>query len=290
MKVLLVGVGQLGLGLVVPVFTEAGYEVIGTDANIERLDDLRPGYLLGTPRGTSQLHIATVRMDDVKSDYDLMITSVGRTHLQDVADWYHAKQISAPVILAENLPDPVSIFPRQIPAVVDRICPKVEKRGDMLTAIAEDYYKFVVLDEPLTHRLGEVSGVEMEATEEAVELKRKQKMFTVNTSHLLIALYGQQLGCTLVEEAIAKPEIAAKIRLLVAEVAPVLGFNRQEAAARAEEIIRRFSNPIKDLLTRILVLEKKKSALRYIEVPLQELKVRGLEAPTLEEAYRLLSS
>ena len=241
MRILLIGLGQIGLGLIVPVFQKAGYEIIGTDANVERLSQLRNGYILETPNETSKLMINVKEMSEIAGEFDLVITSVGRQHLGKVADWLKDKNISAPVLLAENLPDPVNIFSRQIPNVVDRICPRVEKQNGTLVAVAEDYFKIVVLDDPLTHRLSLIKGVEIEKTEEDVEAKRKKKMFTVNISHVLASLYGQRLGCLLVEEAVQKPEISSKIQSAIAEIGPWLGLDGNQVSAKAEEIIKRFS-------------------------------------------------
>lgn len=290
MKALLVGLGQIGLGLIVPVFKRAGYTVVGTDASTDRLNALRNGYFLKTPSGVTKVEVAIAGMDEVADTFDIVITSVGRQHLEKVATWCREKHLSTPVLLAENLPDPVNHFPRQIPIVVDRICPRTGTHDGLLSAIAEDYYKIVVLDNPATHQLGTVNGVELVASEEEVERKRKQKMFTVNTSHVLTALFGQQLGCLLVEEAIARPEVATRIRSAVSEVGPWLGFDCQEAEQRASEIIKRFACPVQDSLSRILGPVNRRSALRYVEVPLTGVRSVGATAPTLKEAQALLNS
>lgn len=290
MKALLVGLGQIGLGLIVPVFKKAEYTIVGTDASLDRLNSLRNGYFLQTPSGVAKVDVDVASMDEVAGGFEVVITSVGRQHLEKVATWCREKNLSAPVLLAENLPDPVNHFPRQIPIVVDRICPRTGTHDGLLAAIAEDYYKIVVLDSPATHQLGTVNGVELVASEEEVERKRKQKMFTVNTSHVLTALFGQQLGCSLVEEAIARPEVATRIRSAVSEVGPWLGFDCQEAEQRANEIIKRFADIVQDSLSRILGPVNRKSALRYVEVPLNGVRSVGATAPTLEEAQALLNS
>lgn len=290
MKTLLVGLGQIGLGLIVPVFKKAGYTLVGTDASADRLNALRGGYFLKTPSGVEKVDVDVVSMDEVGREFDFVITSVGRQHLEKVATWCREKYLSVPVLLAENLPDPVHHFSRQIPIVVDRICPRTGTHEGLLAAIAEDYYKIVVLGDPITRRLGTVNGIELIASEEEVERKRKQKMFTVNTSHVLTALFGQRLGCSLVEEAIARAEVATRIRSAISEVAPWLGFDSQEAEQRASEIIRRFASPIQDSLSRILGPVNRKSALRYVEVPLNGVRSVGATASTLEEAQALLNS
>ncbi len=290
MKVLLVGLGQIGLGLIVPVFKKAGYTIVGTDASSERLDKLKNEYLLRTPGGVSTIEIDVAGMDDINGEFDLIITSVGRQHLPSVSEWLLKKNLSAPVLMAENLPDPVNLFPKQIPIVVDRICPRIKMEGTFLTVVAEDYYKIIVLDTQLTRRLGVLSGVDLEKSEAVLEYKRRLKMFTVNTSHVITALYGQRFNCSLVEEAAARPEVAGKIRSAIGEVSPWLSFGNREAEIKAREIIERFSSPIKDPLSRILGPTNRKSALRYIEVPLRAVKASGFPAPTLEEAYRIINS
>jgi len=119
MKALLIGLGQIGLGLVNPVFKSAGYDIVGTDADTGRLDDLGRAYLLKTPSKISAYEIKTAKMEDLTNEFDLVITSVGRRHLDKVAEWYQRKKFLAPVLLAENLPDPAIFFPVQIPIVVE---------------------------------------------------------------------------------------------------------------------------------------------------------------------------
>lgn len=290
MKTLLIGLGQVGLGLIVPVFQKAGYEIVGTDANVERLNQLRNGYALKTPSTICKFKINVRNMDETACEFDLVITSVGRQHLDKVSAWCKDKNISAPILLAENLPDPVHLFPRQIPIVVDRICPRVEIQNGTLTVIAEDYYKIVALDDLLTRKLSFIKGVELKKTAKAVETKRKQKMFTVNTSHFVAALYGLQKGYMFVEEAISDPEIASTVEAVLLEIGAWLGFSNKETIIRSQEIIKRFSSPMKDPLSRILNPDKKLSAMRYVEVPLNETKSSGKGAPALEEVFNLLAA
>lgn len=291
MKILLIGLGNIGLGLVVPIFKEAGYDVVGTDASLERINALRNDYFIITTKGSSKTHINTVQMHEIDNGFDAIVTSVGRRNLDKVAEWYRKRKLSTPVFLAENLPDPVSSFPMQIPIVVDRICPRIEANAGILSVVTEDYYKIVVLSCQVAQPLETVSGVELLASENEVEQRRKQKMFTINTAHVITALLGKQFSSQLfVEDAIAIPEIASKVRSVVAEVGPWLGFDEQEVEIRAEEIVRRFLNPIKDPIARILGPENRSSGLRYVEVPLNGVRSMGLQAPTLEEVYTLLTS
>lgn len=289
MKTLLVGLGQIGLGLVVPVFQKAGFELVGTDASTERLRQLQNGYVLKTPSETIKVELSVQDMSDISDEFNLIITSVGRQHLGKVADWLKSKNIAAPVLLAENLPDPLYIFPKQIPIVVDRICPRVIMENDVLTSYAEDYFKIVVLNDQLIYPLGNVSGVELETIEMNLDIKRFRKLFTVNTCHVLTALYGQRFGCQFVHEAIKVKEIALRIESTVQETGQWLVLTPRQCHERAKEIISRFSSPLNDPLTRILNPNNWKSALRYIEKPLFELNDLNKKAKILEEAYEILS-
>lgn len=290
MKALLVGLGQIGLGLIVPVFQKAGYQIIGTDANAIRLNELRHDYFIESPGHTLGVKVGVVAMDEVANDFDLIITSVGKRHLEEVAKWYHRKNLSSPVLMAENLPDPVGLFPWQIPIVVDRICPRVEGSGNWLSVVAEGYFKIVILDDPLTHQLGSVDGVELESSEVNVELKRQQKMFTVNTAHVVTALYGEKFGCEVVEQAIANEEVVSKVRSALSETCTWLGLGPEETEQRTVEIVRRFASPLHDSISRILGPFNRASAMRYLEVPLDGVYSLGGQAPTLKEAQTLLTA
>lgn len=295
MKVLLIGLGQLGLGLIVPVFRKAGYELVGTDADTVRLNTLSKGYFLRTPFKMREGYVSigyrieTIQLDEVEDTFDFIVTSVGRKHLPKVAEWYQTKKLSAPVLLAENLPDPVNLFPRQIPIVVDRICPRIEQQGKYPPiTVAEDYYKIVVLNDPLTRWLKALDGAELENLMEEVEKKRMMKMFTVNTCHVITALFGQGVNCRLIEEAVRHKEIRSRIHSVISEVAIWLDFSPTVAKAKAREIIARFSSPIQDPLLRILNKDNIHSARRYIDVPLKNLRLIGAPSPILEEAEKLL--
>lgn len=293
MKVLLVGLGNIGLGLIVPVFQNAGYEVVGTDASKERLSDLKDGYFIRTPKQTPSYiyprKIEVIPMEQVKNDFDLVVTSVGRGNLEKVAMWYKEKNFSAPVLMAENLPEPVNLFPKQIPIVVDRICPRVLRIENFLSVKAEDYYSIITLRGPLTEALSVDKNIGLINSVEGVEIERKEKLFTVNTSHIIAAIYGKNLGFSLVEEAIKNKEIQEKIQLVLIEVGRWLGFGDIEAEIRTQKIIERFSAPLFDSIDRILGKKDRKLGNPYLDIPLRELTFLGLNAPVLREARELYS-
>jgi len=115
-------------------------------------------------------------------------------------------------------------------------------------------------------------------------------MFTVNTSHVITALYGRKLGCVFVEEAVQNPAIKEKIGAVIGEVGPWLNLSPEQMAAKEQEILRRFSSPILDTLSRILPTGGQKSASRYLEIPLQGIRSTGLKAPIIEEAFSALNA
>src|SRR3989344_1937886 len=218
MKVLIVGLGNIGLGLIAPVFKNAGYDVVGTDAFKKRLDALEKGYFIQTPSEISKMSINVFDMNEIPNYFDLIVVSVGRNNLAKVAEWYKEKNFLMPVMLAENLPEPVNLFPAQISIVVDRICSRIGVLENFLSVTAEDYYKLMTLENGLTGLLKSDKNVELFGSEEEVELKRKQKLFTVNTSHVVAALYGKKLGCLWIEEAVKLPEVVEKMHLSLIEV------------------------------------------------------------------------
>lgn len=289
MKVLIVGLGNIGLGLIAPVFQNAGYDVVGTDASKERLEVLKNKYFIQTPRSVFSKKIEVVAMEETANDFDLIITSVGRQNLNKVARWYAEKNLSAPVFLAENLPEPVDVFPRQIPIVVDRICPKVATLNNALYVVTEDYYSIKTLKNKLTEALKSDGNVGLLNSKEEVELERREKMFTVNTSHVVVAIYGKKLGYSFVEEAVKDQKIIEKIGFVLIEVGKLLSFGDIEAQARARLILKRFSAPLQDSLDRILGRKDRKLGNSYIDIPLKELGALGIEATALKEAQELYS-
>jgi hypothetical protein len=288
-KTLLVGCGRAGLGLIYPLFNEAGYNsMFITDCDKRRLDILARGYIRKTPNKVFKMQPTVLYIEDVKDNFDLIVTSVGRNNLKDVANWYYKKNFSAPVILAENLQQPDNLFPQKIPIFIDRICSKTIIENKTMTVITEDYCNVSVLEHLLTRPLASVNCVKLESSEKNIELKNKHKIFTVNTSHVICALYGMREGYTFIEEAVRNPDIVSELKNVMLEIGYWFNFNPKEIQRRTNEIITRLSSPIQDPVSRILGPGKHKSALRYIEIPLDSITSMGLRAPSLEKAYKSL--
>lgn len=278
MKVLVVGLGQIGLGLIVPVFRAAGYSVFGTDVSSERLGQLKRPYQVKTPSKSTQYNIETIPFKFLPQ-VDLVITSVGRRNVKAVVEVLEKNNLFCPIMLAENLPNAITIA-RHIPIVVDRICPRTEwlEEGG-LTVYAEDDFRIVTLDTPLARPLRTIEGVQLFPTVELVERARKQKMFTVNTSHAVLTTLGSQKGYRLVEEAAGDAEIQQTIREIVSEVSEWLEL--VNASEVAEKIIKRFRSPLGDTIERILGPVEKRGRNEYIFIPLREVGER--KAPTLKK-------
>jgi Mannitol-1-phosphate/altronate dehydrogenases len=288
-RLLLVGMGKVGRGLITPVFQEAGYKVVGCLREPPQLSARHLPYLLETPRGTTQ-HVFhdTVAMNAVEDTFDLIVTSVGRGNLDRIGRWYEERGLSAPVLLAENLPAAVQAFPHQLPIVVDRICTRAELRAGRITVRTEDYYRIVVLDHPLTRALRKVGNVEVEPCAMTVERERTLKLFTVNTAHLLTAVEALRRGYQSIDAAIRDPEIAARVAALVREVSPLLGLDATEARRRSQVLIRRFATPLQDSPSRIINKRNFASAKDYFAIPRQRLDAMKRPAPLLDEASRWL--
>src|SRR3989338_3892917 len=102
-KVLIIGAGKIGLGLIMPVFKKAGYEIVVTDKSSEKLKALEAGIC--------QLNIAELATEEyggIKAvsmelagpeNPDIVITCVGADNLPEVAKsiknspWLSDKQI-----------------------------------------------------------------------------------------------------------------------------------------------------------------------------------------------------
>ncbi len=290
MKILLIGSGKAGLGIVCPLFNKAGYEIFNTDKNEDCLRSISRGYFIETPKGDTKILVNTINMLDVRDEFDIVITSVGRKNLQSVYDWYSKKNLSSPVILAENLQKPDKLFPCKIPIVIDRVCSRIEERNQGLFVITEEYLDVSILDHPLIKPLEIFDNVSLFGSEEEVNLKNKQKIFTVNTSHVISALYGEEKKFLFIEEAVSNQCISSEIKIIMSEVSAWLGFDPEYANLLSSKILMRFSSPIKDPISRILGPEKYQSALRYLEIPLMGLKDMGAPCFHLEKAYKKMKN
>ena len=75
----------------------------------------------------------------------------------------------------------------------------------------------------------------------------ERKLFTVNTGHATTAYYGAQAGIEKISDALADPDIAAKVSATLEETSALLeavhGLDATELADYRATILRRFANP-----------------------------------------------
>jgi len=253
-KVLIIGAGKIGLGLIMPVFKKAGYEIVVTDKSSEKLKALEAGIC--------QLNIAELATEEyggIKAvsmelagpeNPDIVITCVGVDNLPEVArsiktsPWLSDKQI----MLTEDLVEPMNIkFKHQIPFVVDRLCSKYEIKPDVFFPIitVEPQIKISAVSHqflwPL-QILTKDTSLSIDST--AVERIRLKKMFTINLARAIISYKGFQKGFDLVEDAVKDQEITELVNGAIFEIGSWIKFEPDTPTSVARYLISRFSQKL----------------------------------------------
>lgn len=287
-KILIVGSGKAGLGLITPIFQEAGYNVFNTDHNEKTLNSISNGYIIKTPEKELKIDTNCITMEDVSDDFDLIITSVGRKNIKNVSDWYKNKKLSSPIILAENLQNPISYFPKTIPIFIDRICSRVFLDSEIPIITTEEYRKVITLDN-LKIKDKDIYGLYFSDSEEFIKKEIKKKLITINLSHVITSLYGEELGFNFIEEAIISDKVLFEVESCLKEINNILNLNQKDFEDLFSNIKERLSSPIKDPIIRIINKSKYKSALNYIENPINVLKEKRAEFNHLKKAHNILS-
>lgn len=288
MEVLLVGIGRAGLGAVVPIFTDAGYNVTVTHYNQAKLEQLQDGYILKTPTRVREFYPEIILMDYVADDFDIIVTSVGRDNIATVDMWRQNKKLHAPLLLAENIFDAPKI-PNNIPFVLDRICPHIHTGNGRSIVTAEDYYRAITLEMSLTSPLDVLDGVHLLSNEKEVEYARRCKLLTVNIAHKIVAIYGLKREHVFVEEAINDSQIYTIVRQALNEILLALNFTPEQIQETIASIVERFASPLQDPLLRIHDPHRRNTAQSYLQYALTQTRAQAVPAPAIEAALALVS-
>lgn len=135
---------------------------------------------------------------------------------------------------------------------IDRITPKTEPEllaevatttgfEDASPVVTEPFASWVIEgDFPAGRPAWERAGVEFVANIDAFE---SRKLWLLNGSHSLMAYYGQLRGHRTVAEAIADPEVRARVEKLWDEAAAHLTAGELQIPAYRDSLIDRFTNP-----------------------------------------------
>ncbi|HEU0183206.1 MAG TPA: mannitol-1-phosphate 5-dehydrogenase, partial [Agromyces mariniharenae] len=275
MKAVHFGAGNIGRGFVGLLLHEAGYEVVFADVNAELIDALaasdhytvhevgvgaRDQVVTGYRAINSQADAAAL-LDELRTA-DVATTAVGPTILRFIAPHLvialRERPADAPplVIMAcENAINATNLLRDEIAALsspeewpelearavfantaVDRIVPG-QAADAGLDVTVETFFEWAIERPPFGDAAPDIPGAHF-VDDLAPYIERK--LFTVNTGHASAAYFGRLAGAEKISDALALPEVRAKVEAVLAETKALLvakyGFAPEEQQAYVEKI------------------------------------------------------
>ncbi|WP_447647555.1 mannitol-1-phosphate 5-dehydrogenase [Microbacterium forte] len=281
MKAVHFGAGNIGRGFVGLLLHEGGYEVVFSDVADALVDAINavdsytvheagPG---GTDHVVTGFRAVNSRTDpdavaDEVSTADVVTTAVGPTVLRFVAPTIVAGLALRPagaaplqVMACENAigatdtlraeiekaagADAEELLSRAVFAntAVDRIVPGQPADGGVDVTV-EPYFEWAIESQAFGGALPNIPGAHF-VDDLAPYIERK--LFTVNTGHAATAYFGARAGIERISDALADPDIVARVSAALEETSAVLvaehGLDPAELAAYRATILERFRNP-----------------------------------------------
>ena len=326
MKAVHFGAGNIGRGFVGLILHNAGYEVVFADVNAELIGALAaaPTYdvfevgLL--PRTWT---VDNFRALNSATDEDAVVAEIATADIVTTAVGPNILRFVAPVIARALLARQPSLPPVQIMACENAINATDALRGHVETALGdgasavtggavfantavdrivpgqapeagldvtvEDFFEWAIESAPFGDALPSIPEAHF-VPDLAPYIERK--LFTVNTGHAATAYFGAAEGIAPVAEAIAVPDIFAKVKAVLQETKTLLvakhEFDEAVQEAYLEKNLQRFANPyLPDTVYRVgrAPLRKLSRHERFIG-PAAELAERGIEPVALLVAVR----
>lgn len=323
------GAGNIGRGFVGLLLHDAGYRLVFADVAAPLIDAINAtssytvhevgeggvdhlvdGYV-GVNSATDEAELV-----DRIAAADVVTTAVGPNILKFVAPVI-ARGIAArpagagplAVMACENAINATDILEEQVRAAakgeglddadvdaravfantaVDRIVPGQDP-GAGLDVRVEPYFEWAIEQEPFGDDVPDIPGV---TWVDSLGPYIERKLFTVNTGHASAAYFGRLAGAEKISDALAIPEVRAKVEAVLAETKALLvakyGFAPEQQQAYVEKILGRFANPeLPDTVERVgrAPLRKLSRHERFVG-PAAELAERGLPADALLTAMR----
>ncbi|GAB3278960.1 mannitol-1-phosphate 5-dehydrogenase [Sinomonas notoginsengisoli] len=321
------GAGNIGRGFVGLLLHSAGYRLVFADVAAPLIDAINatPSYTVHevgrggvdhTVDGYAGVNSATneAELVDRIAEADIVTTAVGPTILKFVAPAI-ARGITArpagaaplAVMACENAINATDILEAEVRAAargeglddggvdaravfantaVDRIVP-AQDPGAGLDVRVEPYFEWAIEQEPFGDDVPEIPGV---TWVDSLGPYIERKLFTVNTGHASAAYFGHRAGAEKISDALAMPEVRAKVEAVLAETKALLvakyGFAPEQQQAYVEKILGRFANPeLPDTVVRVgrAPLRKLSRHERFVG-PAAELAERGMPASALLNA------
>lgn len=329
MKTVHFGAGNIGRGFVGLLLHNAGYEIVFADVAEALINELAAAdsYDVHEVGDNAAVHTvdnfralnSAAAPDAVVAEIataDMVTTAVGPNILKFVAPLIArgiaARDASLPplqVMACENAINATDILEAAVRAdgadgadtvdaatvdartvfantAVDRIVPNQEA-GQGLDVTVETFFEWVIDKTPFHGAEPAIPGVTFV---DGLAPYIERKLFTVNTGHAATAYFGYAAGIEKISDAMADPDVQAKVRAVLEETKGLLvkkhEFGEAEQEAYVEKILRRFSNPhLPDTVVRVgrAPLRKLGRHERFIG-PAAELADNGVRPVALLEA------
>ncbi|MGO2660111.1 MAG: mannitol-1-phosphate 5-dehydrogenase [Mycetocola reblochoni] len=313
------GAGNIGRGFIGLLLAEAGYEVVFADVNADMVDTINRlgGYAVHeVGQGAREHSVTGVRavnsvtqgeeLVELIARADVVTTAVGPSILPRIAPAIAAGILARPadaapvwVMACENavgasaqLAEAVAVEAgdradevarRSVFAntAVDRIVPAQDPDGADVTV--EAFHEWTIERGDRTDA-PEIPGAHpVDALGPYIE----RKLFTVNTGHATVAYLGYAAGVESIADAIAVPEIAARVEAVLAETSALLiaehGFGAEALGDYRATVLQRFANrALPDTTVRVgrAPLRKLGAGERFI-APARRLADHGIEPTAL---------
>lgn len=281
MKAVHFGAGNIGRGFVGLLLHEGGYDLVFSDVAAPLVDAINDvsEYTVhevgdgGTDKVVTGFRALNSQTDpqavvDEIATANVVTTAVGPTILRFVAPHILAglalRDPAAPplqIMACENaigatdlLRDEIrgqageawdAVSARAVFAntAVDRIVP-AQPEGSGVDVTVEPFFEWAIERAPFGDTPPNIPGAHF-VDDLAPYIERK--LFTVNTGHATTAYFGAQAGVEKISDALADPEIAAKVSAALEETSALLeavhGLDAADLADYRATILRRFANP-----------------------------------------------
>ncbi|MDN3496305.1 mannitol-1-phosphate 5-dehydrogenase [Planococcus sp. APC 4015] len=280
MKAVHFGAGNIGRGFVGLLLHEGGYELVFSDVAAPLVDAIngaseytvhevgeggKDTVVTGFRAVNSAENPAQV-VDEI-AGANIVTTAVGPTILKFVAphivEGLALRDPAAPplqIMACENAINATDLLRDEIIALagdtwdalagravfantaVDRIVPG-QPAGGGVDVTVEPFYEWAIERLPFGDEPPNIPGAHF-VDDLAPYIERK--LFTVNTGHASTAYFGAQAGVEKISDALADPQIAAKVEAVLEETSALLvvkhGLDPQTQADYRATILRRFRN------------------------------------------------
>ncbi|MCY1716529.1 mannitol-1-phosphate 5-dehydrogenase [Microbacterium sp. SL62] len=279
MKAVHFGAGNIGRGFVGLLLHEGGYDLVFSDVSaalVEAINSASSYTVHEVGEGGVDKEVTGFRAIDSSVDAEALVDEIATADVVTTAVGPTILKFVAPHIVAGlALRDP-SLAPLQIMAcenaigatdqlrehvvelageswdalasrsvfantAVDRIVPA--QSGGGVDVTVEPFYEWAIERPPFGDNPPHIPGAHFV---DDLEPYIERKLFTVNTGHATTAYFGAQAGIERISDALADPEIAAKVEAALEETSALLVEKHElDAGVQGEyraTILRRFRN------------------------------------------------